>query len=395
MRFQNFLLVLWTVSAGCVFVDPDDATILSDKGVGGADSGLDQGMGSDDGGSDDGGTDDGGTDDGGTDDGGTDEGGTDDGGTGTEDCTTAVITTHPSADARGWFHRAPFEAVLNEVDTSVEISVVSDSGDTVSGSMSPDSSGLRVIFTPNSPLEPSTAYTMGVSVCDGASGMSVAFETSELGTPLSCDPVGMSYDVMFEGLEVVGEDGDFSQLFLSGLDRTLVFTVLSKDRSTIDIASVRSEIGSGRQDYCSKSSTHLYSDWMSPGFELAPADIRLMFGGEDMTFSEVSMRGAFAPDCSYMGGLFEAVLDARIVVPELADLGFYENPEDFCDAMASYGGVCAPCSADNQPYCIPVQGTVVYAGSTGAPVSCVAENDCHPSCSDNACRDPLQGVCEW
>ena len=225
--------------------------------------------------------------------------------------------------------------------------------------------------------------------------MSVAFETSELGTPLSCDPVGRSYEVMFDALEVVGEDGEFSELFLSGLDRTLVFTVLSTDRSTIDIVSARSEVGRASQDYCAKSATHLDSDWTSPGFELARADIRLMFGGEDMTFSKVSMRGAFGPDCSYMGGMFEAVLDARIVTPELADLGFYDSPEDFCDSMASYGGVCAACDSDDRPYCIPVRGTVVYAENTAAQVFCVAEEDCHPSCSDNACRDPWQGVCEW
>ena len=390
--------VLWSLSSGCVFVDPDEATIVSGDQSAALDSGpadATGGSGTGDDGGDDGSGDSGG-DDGGTDDGGSEDGGTEDGGTDGESCTTTIDETYPSSTRADWFYRSPLQVVLSERDETVRIGVVSDDGTIVDGTLEPEDDGKRVLFKPTQPLAPSTGYTLDVSVCSGATGLSIPFETSAIGTPITCSPEGRLYRLSFRDAQYAGPGETTAEQFLSFMSSDLLVFPLGAGRTTIDLAATTSAAAGARQDHCRSTSRYQGAGWNNPGFELSPRTISARLEDIEVRLLQFQFDGAFSPDCDLMMGQMSAQLDVRNMSELLSSGAGSDDPFEMCNFLRSYDIECEDCYFDAQPFCVPIRDALLVGEATsGEELECVGLDACHPRCEASSCRDPADGECSW
>ena len=147
-------------------------------------------------------------------------------------CEATVRTISPASDGQANFYFR--DNVIFTASTgadSAEIQLTTADGDIVEGStwvddQVEDDEDLRVVFTPDEPLAPGTQYTATLDYCGGQP--SVAFQTSELGTPIE-NPNALSggtYTMDLSQARVV-KPGIAAQALLMLVDNHLALQVLS------------------------------------------------------------------------------------------------------------------------------------------------------------------------
>ena len=293
-----------------------------------------------------------------------------------------------------FYFQSPVEALLSEADPSATITLTDSSGAEVAGSQAVEDE-TRIIFTPSADLTPSTEYTMSVSTCDGASGSSITFSTSELGLPVECDLAGKSYRVDLLSARFVQPDPAVASLLFEQLSDDILLVIASASDTELEMLGALSDGIGGQQNYCYPSIEFpTAASFADPVFAVGPEDVTLDVAGTSIQISGLSISGAIAPSCTYFGGgKLEGELDARVLAPLVEELLDTSDPDEICGLLVTFGVECKPCSSDSAPYCAEIEVDNITAANAGVPLACVSEEECHPACSTSTCEDPNAGDC--
>jgi hypothetical protein len=315
----------------------------------------------------------------------------DDGGDGS--CSVTITETFPGADANDFFYQSNVEAMLSEADASATITLSGPDGD-VAGSVSTSDDGTTVYFDPTDDLAPSTDYSFSVSTCDGEGGSSISFSTSEYGTPIDCDLGGKAFRVDLGTARFVQPDPAVAALLFDALEDDILLGVDEMGDTDLVMLGAISEGSGGQQNYCYPSIDFPIASFDNPAFAVGPADTTLDVAGQSITISQLGISGAFSPDCTkFGGGRLTGELDARVLGPLVGELLGEEDPDAICTLLTTFGVTCGPCSLDGEPYCAEVEVDSITAATTGVSLSCISEEECHPSCATSTCDDPTAGIC--
>ena len=326
---------------------------------------------------------------------GGDSGAADGGDGGGGGCDVTIAPSTPLDGATDAYYRGTIEFTLQNDDGSGSITVDGVSGSTTSRA-NPDGS-TNLVFTPDSPLAPSTSYTANAEACGGAASGSVTFTTSALGTPIagSCDPTGETYTINLNDARFL-EPAGVASLLLGQLEDDILVGV---DSFAADSVQMIGAIGTGgTQDYCNPTIPFPAADFEDPYFSIGPQDVTLSVAGLDVEIAALTLQGDMASDCSYLGGAtLGGELDARPLAPLVGELlggSADTSAEEVCALLANFNVTCEPCSSDGEPLCVAVLVDQITANGGGTSIECVDEESCHPSCAENECADPTAGECE-
>lgn len=320
------------------------------------------------------------------------DGGGGDGGDG-GGCNVTFALSNPVADSTTHFYLDPVEVTLSEADPSASLTIADGGGTAVAGSTSFSADGLTAIFTPDAGFAPSTAYTVNISVCDGANNSSAGFTTSSLGGPVTVDLSGITYVVNLAESRFVQPAG-VADLLLGSLENKILVGVSSATDTSIEMIGAIDNVDTGAQDFCTPSIPFPTATFSNPAFQVGPADTTLNVAGVTVTINALSISGAFAPDGSYFGGgRLEGQLDARTLAPLLEEPLGVSEPDEVCTLLVGFGVTCGACDSDGAAYCVDVLADQITATAEGAALECVDESDCHPSCPSSTCGDPSAGEC--
>ena len=335
---------------------------------------------------------------------GKDDEGSDSGSTGTDagdgtsgGCEATALTAVDGAPGNGnneYYYRGTVEFNMNAEDDSATIEVVDGSGNAVAGSVSSRAGslgGIDLIFTPDSPLTPSTSYEATATTC-GASG-TISFSTSDVGTPLDgCDPTGDTFTIELDGARFL-EPAGVAELLLDQLDDDILLGIESIDGSTLQTIGA---VGSGGvQDYCNPSIPFPAAEFEDPYFQIGPQDVAIAVAGLEVEIANLSVSGDFTSDCSSVeGAVLAGQLDARILAPLVGELlGSGDSPDEVCALLINFGVECGACN-DGENYCVDVLVDQISAGGGGTTIECIDEENCHENCADSTCADTSASACE-
>lgn len=320
----------------------------------------------------------------GKDDGSGDSGSTGDGSDGTsggcEATSLSAVEGAPGDGNTSYYYRGTVEFNMNAEDDSATIEVVDDSGSAVSGSVTTRAGaagGFDLVFTPDSPLAPSTTYEATATTC-GASG-AISFSTSDVGTALDgCDPSGETYTIDLNGARFLQPAG-VAELLLDQLDDDILIGVQSLDGAVLQTIGA---IGAnGEQDYCNPSIPFPEAEFEDPYFQIGPQDVSISVAGITVEISSLGVSGDFTSDCgSIEGAVLSGKLDARVLAPVVGELlEGADDPDGLCALLVNFGVSCEACD-DGQNYCVDVLVDQISAAGGGTEIECVAVEDCHPGC---------------
>lgn len=316
-------------------------------------------------------------------------------GEGETECSVDISGTFPESGETEFFYQAAVEAYLTEADSTATITLTDSAGAEVAGTTSVSDDGLTLYFTPDADLAPSTSYTFEISTCSGETGGSIDFATSILGTPLDCDLSGKSFRVALADARFVQPDPSVAALLFDQLEDDILVGVSSMGDTELDMLGALSNGAGAGQNYCYPSIPFPPASFSDPAFQVGPADTTLAVAGIEVTISDLGISGAFAPDCSYFGGgRLTGQLDARVLAPLISDLLGEDDPDAICTLLTTFGVTCGPCSSDGENYCAEVEVDQITASTAGASLSCISEEECHPSCPTSTCDDPTAGICD-
>ena len=311
-------------------------------------------------------------------------------------CTVTISETIPGADATDFFYQSNIEVVLSEADSTATVTVSDDSGAEVAGAQSTSEDGTVIYFDPSDNLAPSTGYAISISTCSGEQSASVAFATSELGTPIDCDLTRGAFRVDLASARFVQPDPAVASLLFDALEDDILIGVANQGDTELDMLGALSDGSGGQQNFCYPSIEFpTAASFDNPAFAVGPADTTLDVAGVSIEISQLGISGAFAPDCSYFGGgRLTGELDARVLGPLVGELLGEEDPDEICTLLTTFGVTCNPCSTDGAPYCAAIEVDQIAASTTGVALSCIDEEECHPSCSTSTCEDDTAGICD-
>jgi hypothetical protein len=322
--------------------------------------------------------------------------GTTGGTTGPAGCEVTISETVPAADTTDFYYQSNIEVMLSEADSTATVTLSDDAGNDIAGTASTSEDGTVIYFDPTDNLAPLTGYTISISTCGGEQNSSVAFSTSELGTPIECDLSGKAYRVDLASARFVQPDPAVASLLFDALEDDILLGVSSQGDASLTMLGALSDGAGGQQNYCLPSiefpTEAVFDD---PAFSVGPADTTIDVAGVSVTISNFGISGAFAPDCTYFGGgKLTGELDARVLGPLVGELLGEEDPDAICSLLTTFGVTCNPCSSDGEPYCAAVEVDQIAASTTGVALSCVSGEECHPACATSTCDDPTAGICD-
>jgi len=270
----------------------------------------------------------------------------DDTGTPPPPCGITVDATLPAAGADAAYVRGPIEFHLSDADPNAQ--VVAD----FPGQQTLRDDGRTVVFTPDAPLRPETAYTVGLDYCGGHP--SIDFTTSALGEPLDpgVDLVGRTFALDLADARFLAGPG-LEDVVATYLSPQILVSVVDENAAGLHLrVALPLPNDLQAQDPCART-----VDLPSAAFDEAPffvvqgTDLDFGTGDQTVNLRSLSITGTMAPDGTWMGGgTFDALLDARDLATLLAS-----TPDDLCSVAEGLGVPCAPCPQDDAPYCVDVQ----------------------------------------
>ncbi|MDP2309051.1 MAG: Ig-like domain-containing protein [Pseudomonadota bacterium] len=294
--------------------------------------------------------------------------------TGTAACEISIESTIPSSGALDADYRASIEFKLSDADATATVT------STIAGTTTLVDDGETIIFTPNAPLEPSTAYTVTLNYCRGASDLT--FTTSADGTPLTDVNIllGRTYALNLGEARIV-EPAGVGSILGTYLTQDILVGVQTVDATEIQMIGAIGVEGSSppEQDYCTSSIPFPVANFSAqPYFQIGPQTTTLAVAGLEIVIGDLEITGTFASDGSYFtGGTLGGTIDTRPLVPLLDEEG---EPGSICDLAASFGAVCGACPEDGEPYCLTLVADQIEALQVeGESLVVVANGDC-PDC---------------
>ncbi len=263
--------------------------------------------------------------------------------------------------------------MLSEPDSSA--TVVTD----IPGTQTLDDDGVTILYQPDEPLQPETAYRVDLEYCRGTA--SLAFTTSSYGSPLE-DPGALlgrtwSYDLRDARFYQAGYLGDLLQTFA---ERVGLVSVVGMDGTIVDLRlAVADDSDPPRQDYCARTVDVPGVDFSaSPYLAFGPTSIEFNAYLGTIVLHEMMVRATVAPDATALGGMvLAAVIDVRSVAQavdmELAEL---------CELLEVYGAPCEPCPEDEAPYCVSTAADRLEASEVSTTVERIDAAFTDPRCEE-------------
>lgn len=256
-----------------------------------------------------------------------------------EPCRVRVVDTVPDDGATDHYWRDPVSFELSREDATATIVAP------VAGSITVD--GTVLTFTPDTPLDPSTAYTFTLEGCLGSENLD--FTTSAYGTALSTTLEGRSYALDVASGNITEPEG-VGSILASYITTGLLLGVVDDDGSSLGLRfAVAVEGASPPEQDMDVGTLDLTADASgSPYFELSGESATLTLADATLDLSDIEVSGTFAADASEIGGLrLSALVDTRGLVPLVDESG---DPAAVCDLFASFGVSCVTCP-DGTDYC--------------------------------------------
>lgn len=317
-----------------------------------------------------------------------DEDKTDDtGDSGSDSCGITIKSTLPAANAVDANYRGAIEFNLSDADPTATVS------SSIAGTTTLVDDGETVIYTPNAPLAPSTAYTVTLDYCGGTADLS--FTTSSDGTPLADVQVlvGRTYALDLAGARIL-EPAGVGSVLTSYLTQDILVGITAVSSTEINMIGAIGAEGANppEQDYCDPSIPFPVADFdEQPYFQIGPQTTTLAVAGFALEIVNLEITGTFAADASYFaGGTLAGVIDTRPLAPLLGEDG---DEGAICDLAVSFGAVCSACPSDGEPYCLTlVADQIVAEEVAGETLVVVAGSDCTgcesgPPAEDAVCAE--------
>jgi len=317
----------------------------------------------------------------------------------TEACESIARTLSPaSAGQTNFFYRDNIVfSVTDGADTAL-ISVTDSTGASIDGETWVDDrvaadEPLRVVFTPNAPLQASTDYSATLDYCAGSP--SVDFRTSDLGTPIDgLERIdGAVYSMDMSAAKVVQPSG-VAQVLLTLLDNDLALRVDGATDDTLSLAVASVRVEDGRQDTCTPTLDFSMPGnfTQAPAFEVGPIDVPFDLAGYTVMLYDAHSSATFASNgIRFAGGRMSGAVDARDVVVALAGQGVLpsEDPEALCDLLGEHSLGCSPCR-DGEEYCLYLEVADIEGEKTELYIEDIDSVDCHVDCEDSCENDTCE-----
>lgn len=257
----------------------------------------------------------------------------------------SVEESFPANGAANAYYRTSIEARLDEDDADADIEVTAD-GSAVAGTV--EVIDDRVIFTPDTPLDSSTEYTVTTSYTgtDGACPVETSFTTSSVGSAIgdATTLVGNAYDLDLESGRFVQPEGIGSLLGKYLGDVTIYLSVETASATEIKMVGALEGDVAGEQDHCSPT-----IDFPTAGFTENPyflvdgtgSTTSFTVSGITVEIDDMIVSGAFAPDGSGIaGGVLAGSIDTRPLVDLVEEGG---DEDAICVLASSIGVDCEEC----------------------------------------------------
>lgn len=289
----------------------------------------------------------------------------------TDTDTDADSDTDTDADTdappSGAYYRATVEYSTDRPDPGGTLVVEELDGSTVTGTQEYD--GKYVVFTPASPLTPSTTYrATATPTCPAAGPVTWRFTTSEVGAPVAADLTGATYQLFPAQGRLVDPYGLWSLQAFASPTWLLQVHATSSTTLSASLASLGYDV---QQDVCLPTVESSPGDFaQDPYFTLdattSASRLPLSYG----EIRDIRLSGAFAPDGAHVQGIrVDGTLDtrsfARVLDPTCvpASASYPECLEGGCDVLESLGVPCGACP-DGGDYCVPIAITDIPGTAT-------------------------------
>lgn len=293
-------------------------------------------------------------------------------------CTISIAETYPAADATNAYYRTTIEITFTAADTSATMSV--DGG--VTGAT--EWRGNTLVLTPDSPLAPSTSYTVNISYCDGEKNPSITFKTSEVGG--STDSGGLvdnAYLLDLASARFVYPEG-VGPLLQQYLTVDILMGITSADASNIQFEGA---IGVENaeppvQDTCQPTIPFPEADFSdNPYFEVGPATTTISVSDFDVTITDLFISGAVSPSGDYIdGAVLAGAVDTRPLVPLLDEEG---ADDAICELAESIGVSCETCPDGSGDFCLSLYVDSISAPGLDSSVEVIADPCLRTECADD------------
>ena len=291
------------------------------------------------------------------------------------ECNVIIDETFPSAGAGDAFFASPIEFHLSDPDPTAALTV---SG--VDGASALDEDEDRVIFTPDAPLSPLTAYSATLDYCGGCQQATVDFTTSEVGEvvgPMMLD--NRAYRLGLESGRVLVPEGVGDILLTYLGEASVLVGVRSADEAWVRmIGAVASSEEPEVQDFCLPTLDFPDAGFGdNPLFQIGPETTELAVAGLTIRVEDLHVSGAFSPDADYLAG---ARLAGRVDTRGLGELIDEASGDGaVCDLVSGCGVTCVPCG-DGAPYCLELDIADMTAEIVPGMLYEVEQEDCHEQC---------------
>ena len=308
-------------------------------------------------------------------------------------CNGTIRTIAPASDGQSNFYfRDNIVFSMTEGAEQANISLQSADGSIIDGSTWLDDQveegdPMRIIFTPDEPLEPETEHVATLNYCGKTP--SVRFQTSMLGLPIeNPDSLnGWTYTIDLSKARVA-KPSNTAQALLTLVDNHLALQVNGLSNDTIDVTIAPTDADSGIQDTCIPSlHANMPNNFKAaPTFMVGPVDVPFSLAGYGIRLYDATATATFAADGSYFaGGTIAGNLDARDIVEALGnrDILPTDSPDTVCDIIANAKLPCTECQ-DGEPYCLFLEVRDVRGTLSDSSIETVEELNCHIDC-ENSC----------
>ncbi len=307
--------------------------------------------------------------------------GGDDTGGHTDDCPTEWAPAVPNAGQSDAYYRSAIEVMLTNGEGDETLTLATVSGSNVPGTVTND--GVTLTFTPDSTLSPSTAYEVEVLTCQGTG--TYTFETSDAGTPTSCDPTDEAWVLDLQGARFI-EPAGTAELLLGQLEDAWIVGLTRASGSSATL--VLGPAAGSSQDECAPTTT-LTGTWSDPHVSVGAADVNVTVEGLEFPVNDLELSGDVSSDCrSFEGGVLSMAMDIRVYAPMMGDLLGITDPDEIRATLTGFGVSCVACP-DGQDYCVPFLVDQIEGSTTGAPIEVRSEADI---LADSNC-DGVSGGC--
>jgi len=265
-------------------------------------------------------------------------------------CPTEIVEFHP-ADADGAvYYRTAIEFTLVDGDGSESITVIGPGGDLAGTSSIVEG---KVVFTPSTPLESSSQYTVTLDWCTGPT--TTTWTTSEVGAAVDGPAlINSTFTLDLQSGRFIDPPG-IGDLIQQSIPSDLSILIGVMDVVDNDIWMMGAlGLGDDTQDVCQPSIDFpVAADFTeNPYFIVGPDEIELELEGILVKIEDLMISGAFGPEGAYLAG---AALAGEIDSRGLSELiGATGDDDAICDLAITFGVTCTPCSSDSEPYCMTV-----------------------------------------